>query len=264
MVHFRRPKVDLGDGVHGSFSRNPKVDLGDGVPGSFSQNKKVELRQTAPNKNRKDINMSGILAALIGIVIVILVIEMIILALSSILWIYKIILKCLILSKGGEDGWKGLIPFYSTYLYNHLGFAHKTAVLFFIMEMVASAVYTVIYGVYRITDQYIEVISQPGSSTYNPYSLYAILSGSGANINWADTTVYIISFVVAGILILLNIFLFIIKGIKNYAVSKAFGMETGFCICAIFLPVITNSIIAFNHNYEHMEYCVTEFIPEYK
>ena len=49
--------------------------------------------------------------------------------------------------------------------------------------------------------------------------------------------------------------------VKAFAMCRAFGKETGFCVAAFFVPTIISAIIAFGSS-EYME-DVIEIIPEY-
>ncbi len=204
----------------------------------------------------------GFLFGIFAIIIVFLIIELIAVGLSFLLGIYKIILKCLVIAKSGEDGWKGLIPFYGTYVYYHLGFNHKTAVILFVADTVLFVSLTIINFMFRVVYNFYEnTVPTANSYTGSPSSLNSLLQ-SFSNSSGVETTLLIAATIIGLIAALVNLIYFVLKSIKNYAVSHAFGMETGFCIVSLFLPVITNSIIAFSSSAEYCDYAVFEWFPD--
>ncbi len=153
--------------------------------------------------------------------------------------IFRVICNCLIINKAGEDFWKGLIPFYNMYVLFDLAFNHKTAVVMFIIYVFS----TVITFGLSVTDRIIGLFAEQYSDIQTIYNTLALIT------------------VAIGLLNLL-IFLLVtaVKRFYSFAIARAFGHETGFCVAAIFFPTITSAILAFGSN----EYVsdVTELIKE--
>ncbi|MCR4648285.1 MAG: hypothetical protein K5776_04320 [Lachnospiraceae bacterium] len=208
--------------------------------------------------------MTTFLLFIFGFIIVLLIIELLAAGLSFLSGVYKIIIKCLIISKGGDDGWKGLIPFYGNYVYYHLGFNHKTSVILFVADTVLFVSLTIINFMFQITyNFYDQAFSQTSSYTSSTTSFNNLLqSVSSPSLGGGETTLAIVLTILSLILGFVSILSWVIKSIKNFAVTHAFGMETGFCVCSIFFPIITNSILAFSSTAQHEDYAVYEWFPD--
>ena len=168
--------------------------------------------------------------------------------LSTGLSIFRIAVDCVIIHKGEGNWWKGLIPFYSRWVYIHLGFAHKSAVMVFIIEMI---LFVVSFGL-RLTVNILEEVNDAfANSSVN-------LSDSFYNTMLAMSGVGLI----LALITLVVLFVYSLeKRFTVFAMCKAFGKETGMCVAAFFVPTIISAIIAFGSSDYQDD--VIEIIPEY-
>ena len=145
---------------------------------------------------------------------------------------YSLVVRCLLINKAEGNGWKGIIPFYGSYVFYHLGFNHKTAVCFFVVDTICTVVIYVINTL------------RSGSS-----SVIQMLNGNVSTSTATGVSLGLTAF--AGILGLIALLLWIVNAVircfRAYAIANAFGQETLFCVLSIFFPIVMFSILAFGH-----------------
>lgn len=188
------------------------------------------------------------MAALLGLVVILLLVTMVITALSYLIMIFRIVVECVLINKADGNWWKGLIPFYRRWVYLHIGFGHKTAIMMFVIDMILYAITFCLRLVLNITQEVSDAITESAD-------LSSLMTDSTRLT--VDGAIIILSLVT-----LIFLFVFALeRRFQTFALCRAFGKETGFCVAAFFVPTIISAIIAFGSS-EYME-DVIEIIPEY-
>ena len=188
------------------------------------------------------------MAALLGLVVILLLATMVITALSYLIMIFRIVVECVLINKADGNWWKGLIPFYRRWVYLHIGFGHKTAIMMFVIDMILYAITFCLRLVLNITQEVSDAITESAD-------LSSLMTDSTRLT--VDGAIIILSLVT-----LIFLFVFALeRRFQTFALCRAFGKETGFCVAAFFVPTIISAIIAFGSS-EYME-DVIEIIPEY-
>ena len=188
------------------------------------------------------------MAALLGLVVILLLVTMVITALSYLIMIFRIVVECVLINKADGNWWKGLIPFYRRWVYLHIGFGHKTAIMMFVIDMILYAITFCLRLVLNITQEVSDAITESAD-------LSSLMTDSTRLT--VDGAIIILSLVT-----LIFLFVFALeRRFSTFALCRAFGKETGFCVAAFFVPTIISAIIAFGSS-EYME-DVIEIIPEY-
>lgn len=188
------------------------------------------------------------MAALLGLVVILLLVTMVITALSYLIMIFRIVVECVLINKADGNWWKGLIPFYRRWGYLHIGFGHKTAIMMFVIDMILYAITFCLRLVLNITQEVSDAITESAD-------LSSLMTDSTRLT--VDGAIIILSLVT-----LIFLFVFALeRRFQTFALCRAFGKETGFCVAAFFVPTIISAIIAFGSS-EYME-DVIEIIPEY-
>lgn len=184
-------------------------------------------------------SFEDMLLMILGFSALLLLIGLIGSIISGIIKIMRIVINCLIINKAGDDFWKGLIPFYCRYVLFDLAFNHKTAVVMFVIYIVSNIMMFGL-GVIMKTMEYI-------AETYN-------------DIQTITDTFMVVALVMGSVNLLIWLVVQAVNRFYSFAIARAFGHETGFCIAAIFFPLITSAILAFGSN----EYVsdVTELFKE--
>lgn len=188
------------------------------------------------------------MAALLGLVVILLLVTMVITALSYLIMIFRIVVECVLINKADGNWWKGLIPFYRRWVYLHIGFGHKTAIMMFVIDMILYAITFCLRLVLNITQEVSDAITESAD-------LSSLMT---------DSTKLTVSGAIIILSLVTLIFLFVFaleRRFSTFALCRAFGKETGFCVAAFFVPTIISAIIAFGSS-EYME-DVIEIIPEY-
>ena len=147
--------------------------------------------------------------------------------------IFMIVVRCMLINKA-EPGawWKGIIPIYNRWAVYDISFNRKTTILVFILDLVFTFGTTGINLVSR------GVTNIANLSTNNHVVDGTLLAVTG------------LFSIIGGVIGLVAV---VLKGYANYALAHAFGRETGFCVLAIFFPLIMMAIMAFNPNIEYAE-----------
>ena len=188
------------------------------------------------------------MAAILGLVVILLLVTMVITALSYLIMIFRIVVECVLINKADGNWWKGLIPFYRRWVYLHIGFGHKTAIMMFVIDMILYAITFCLRLVLNITQEVSDAITESAD-------LSSLMTDSTRLT--VDGAIIILSLVT-----LIFLFVFALeRRFQTFALCRAFGKETGFCVAAFFVPTIISAIIAFGSS-EYME-DVIEIIPEY-
>ena len=188
------------------------------------------------------------MTALLGLVVILLLVTMVITALSYLIMIFRIVVECVLINKADGNWWKGLIPFYRRWVYLHIGFGHKTAIMMFVIDMILYAITFCLRLVLNITQEVSDAITESAD-------LSSLMTDSTRLT--VDGAIIILSLVT-----LIFLFVFALeRRFQTFALCRAFGKETGFCVAAFFVPTIISAIIAFGSS-EYME-DVIEIIPEY-
>ena len=188
------------------------------------------------------------MAALLGLVVILLLVTMVITVLSYLIMIFRIVVECVLINKADGNWWKGLIPFYRRWVYLHIGFGHKTAIMMFVIDMILYAITFCLRLVLNITQEVSDAITESAD-------LSSLMTDSTRLT--VDGAIIILSLVT-----LIFLFVFALeRRFQTFALCRAFGKETGFCVAAFFVPTIISAIIAFGSS-EYME-DVIEIIPEY-
>lgn len=188
------------------------------------------------------------MTALLGLVVILLLVTMVITALSYLIVIFRIVVECVLINKADGNWWKGLIPFYRRWVYLHIGFGHKTAIMIFVIDMILYAITFCLRLVLNITQEVSDAITESADlSSLMTDSTRLTVSGA---------------IIILSLVTLIFLFVFALeRRFSTFALCRAFGKETGFCVAAFFVPTIISAIIAFGSS-EYME-DVIEIIPEY-
>ena len=188
------------------------------------------------------------MAAILGLVVILLLVTMVITALSYLIMIFRIVVECVLINKAEGNWWKGLIPFYRRWVYLHIGFGHKTAIMMFVIDMILYAITFCLRLVLNITQEVSDAITESADlSSLMTDSTRLTVSGA---------------IIILSLVTLIFLFVFALeRRFSTFALCRAFGKETGFCVAAFFVPTIISAIIAFGSS-EYME-DVIEIIPEY-
>lgn len=188
------------------------------------------------------------MTALLGLVVILLLVTMVITALSYLIMIFRIVVECVLINKADGNWWKGLIPFYRRWVYLHIGFGHKTAIMMFVIDMILYAITFCLRLVLNITQEVSDAITESADlSSLMTDSTRLTVSGA---------------IIILSLVTLIFLFVFALeRRFQTFALCRAFGKETGFCVAAFFVPTIISAIIAFGSS-EYME-DVIEIIPEY-
>ena len=167
---------------------------------------------------------------ILGGTIVLLILCVLLCMSSVIIRAIKVPINCVLIHKAGEAWWKGLIPFYNRWVRYHIGFNSRTALLVFIVDMVITALYGMLYFIVSIL-------------AYGP----GILNGS-SNANFFNTAFGTATVVLSMVVFLVKMIYSLVYRYGTYAICKAFGRKQGFCIAALFIPIITSLIVLFSES----------------
>ena len=172
-------------------------------------------------------------AAAMSFVGAFLIIYVILLLFVIIVSIFMTVVRCMLINKA-EPGawWKGIIPIYNRWAVYDISFNRKTTILIFILDLVFT------FGATGIN-----IVSKGVTNVAN----------LSTNNNVVDGTLLAVTglfSIIGGVIGLVSL---VLKGYANYALAHAFGRETGFCVLAIFFPLIMMAIMAFNPNIEYAE-----------
>ena len=147
--------------------------------------------------------------------------------------IFMIVVRCMLINKA-EPGawWKGIIPIYNRWAVYDISFNRKTTILVFILDLVFT------FGTTGIN-----LVSKGVTNIAN----------LSTNSNAVDGTLLAVTGLFSIIGGVIGLVALVLKGYAHYALAHAFGRETGFCVLAIFFPLIMMAIMAFNPNIEYTE-----------
>lgn len=164
-----------------------------------------------------------------------LFIYLILLLFVIIVSIFMIVVRCMLINKA-EPGawWKGIIPIYNRWAVYDISFNRKTTILVFILDLVFT------FGTTGINIVSRGVTNIANLSTNN-------------NVSAVDGTLLAVTGLFSIIGCVIGLVALVLKGYAHYALAHAFGRETGFCVLAIFFPLIMMAIMAFNPNIEYTE-----------
>ena len=173
-------------------------------------------------------------SGLLIVAVIFLIISVIVCIFTAIARLLKFISNIIIIHKGDGNWWKGIIPFYNRWVRYHLAFDKKRALIVFIADMIISGILGVIGIVMFIATCTANIVE---SSKYYIQSYDAWSRALG--------DVFIISLIA---IMLVKMVYSLVYRYGTYGICKAFGRENGFCIAALFIPVIASSIVAFSND----------------